>query len=78
MARATTVPINCPDCEQRFDVAVTLHPRSGTDRDGLVLADVKLDEVAFAEEFPAHVMADPENHPTFAMRDDDDADADRP
>lgn len=73
MAAATTVPIGCPDCTHTFHVPVTIVRRhEDTERDGMVLADVKLDEVAFTAEFTEHVMADPENHPTFTTRDDSD------
>jgi hypothetical protein len=62
-APTMTIPIQCPDCEQRVDAPVVLGDN------GYV---VRLGD-AFEGEFIKHVMADPQIHPTFATRDDADS-----
>ncbi len=73
MTRPGRTTIACPDCEQPFTVAVSIHPRPDQQPDRSVLVDVKIDEEAFVREFTAHVMADAERHPSFAIPDDADS-----
>lgn len=70
MATIANVPIACPDCHRIFRCPVEVESRPGTEQRGGVLADVNIAVSASASEFTEHVMADPEAHPTFVIKDE--------
>lgn len=61
MAATGSIPINCPDCAARYDVPVSVTTEGAVK----ILTDTMMDS------FTDHVMADPVNHPTFAVPPED-------